>query len=103
MKTPLYEVKARLSEYVTKAENGETVEITKHGSTTAVLISFERYNKLCEEFERRNKPVFIDSIRKWRQETGGLSQEEAEEFCSLLEHQRNEKAKPERREASSWR
>lgn len=102
MKTPLYEVKARLSEFVTKAENGEVVEITKHGSTTAVILSIEKYNRLNEEHKSRNKPTFIDSIRKWRQETGGLSQEEAEEFCSLLEQQRPEKTKPVRREVNPW-
>lgn len=39
MTAPLYDVKARLSEYITYAENGEIVEITKHGTVSAVIIS----------------------------------------------------------------
>lgn len=85
MTAPLYEVKARLSEYVTYAENGEVVEITKHGVATTVMISLKMFQDLYFENQRRNKPSFIEAIQKWRQETGGLTEEEADEYCETLE------------------
>ena len=32
MTVPLFDVKAKLCEYVTLAENGDVIEITKHGN-----------------------------------------------------------------------
>ncbi|MBR5926958.1 MAG: type II toxin-antitoxin system prevent-host-death family antitoxin, partial [Spirochaetia bacterium] len=43
MTVPLFDVKAKLSEYVTLAEQGEVVEITKHGKTSAVIVSLKEY------------------------------------------------------------
>ena len=66
MTAPLYDIKAKFSEYVSKAENGEVVEITKHGTTTAVIISLKMYNELNTEYQNFNKPGFVDLIKKWR-------------------------------------
>lgn len=97
MTAALYDVKAHLSEYITYAENGEVVEITKHGVATTVLISLKMFQDLQSEHQKRNKPTFIEAIAKWREETGGLSQEEADEYCNILEHQKiNEKNTKER-------
>ena len=44
MTAPLFDVKARFSEYVAMAENGEIVAVTKHGKTSVLLISQEQKN-----------------------------------------------------------
>jgi prevent-host-death family protein len=48
MQAPLFDVKNKLSEYVRRVESGETVELTKHGETTAVLIGADEYRELTE-------------------------------------------------------
>lgn len=68
MTAPLYDVKARLSEYVTIAENGDAVEITKHGVPTAVIISIKQYADLKEEYYNNHRPSFLESLKKWRAE-----------------------------------
>lgn len=68
MTAALYDVKAHLSEYVTYAENGEVIEITKHGVATTVMISLKMFNELYYENQRRNRPSFIEAIQKWRKE-----------------------------------
>lgn len=72
MTTPLFDAKAHFSEYVILAENGDTVEITKHGKTTAVIIGLKEYNELKQNY----RPSFIDKINEWKRKTGGLTQEE---------------------------
>lgn len=68
MTAALYDVKAHLSEYITYAENGELVEITKHGVVTTVLISLKMYEEMKADYERRNRPSFMEAIQKWRNE-----------------------------------
>ena len=46
MTVPLFDVKAKLSEYVTLAEQGEVVKITKYGKTSAVIVSLKEYEEL---------------------------------------------------------
>ena len=41
MTAPLFDIKAKFSEYVTFAENGNVIEITKHGKTSAVIIGID--------------------------------------------------------------
>ncbi|MCR5189058.1 MAG: type II toxin-antitoxin system Phd/YefM family antitoxin [Treponema sp.] len=76
----LFDVKARFSEYVTMAENGEVVEITKHGKTSAVIIGIKEYSRLKENY----RPFFVDEVNKWRQKTGGLSEEDYRDFDDKL-------------------
>lgn len=76
MTTPLFDAKAHFSEYVIMAENGETVEITKHGKTTAVIIGLKEYEELKDNY----RPSFIDKVNEWKRKTGGLTQEEYSEF-----------------------
>ena len=76
MTTPLFDAKAHFSEYVIMAEKGETVEITKHGKTTAVIIGLKEY----EELKSNYRPSFIDKVNEWKRKTGGLTQEEYSEF-----------------------
>lgn len=41
MRIPLFEVKNKLSTFVNLAEQGERIEITRHGKTAAVLVNAE--------------------------------------------------------------
>ena len=76
MTAALFDVKAKFSEYVTMAEKGEVVEITKHGKTSAVIISIQEYNRLKKDV----RPGFIDQLNNWRRRTGGLTAEEYSDF-----------------------
>ena len=80
MTTPLFDAKAHFSEYVIMAENGEPVEITKHGKTTAVIIGLKEYEELKDNY----RPSFIDKVNEWKRKTGGLTQEEYSEFTQAL-------------------
>ena len=59
MTAPLFDIKAKLSEYVTIAENGEVIEITKHGKTSAVIIGIDEYNQLRKNY----RPSFIETTQ----------------------------------------
>jgi len=80
----LFDVKAKFSEYVTMAENGQVVEITKHGRTSAVIIGIEEYRRLKETY----RPSFVEAANKWRQKTGGLSEEDYQDFEEKLSRDR---------------
>ena len=80
MTAPLFDIKAKFSEYVTMAENGDVVEITKHGKTTAVLISVNEYTKLKENY----RPSFINKLNEWKIKTGGLTAAEYSDFTNSL-------------------
>lgn len=80
MTAPLFDIKSKFSEYVTMAENGEVVEITKYGKTTAVIISLKEYNELKENY----RPSFVDKLNEWKRKTGGLSEEEYADFEDSL-------------------
>lgn len=80
MTVPLFDVKAKLSEYVTMAENGEVIEITKYGKTSAVIVSLKEYEQLKKNF----RPSFVEQLNMWKQKTGGLSQKEYSDFENTL-------------------
>ncbi len=80
MTVPLFDVKAKLSEYVTLAEQGEVVEITKYGKTSAVIVSLKEY----EELKKNYHPSFIDQLTRWKKETGGLTNAEYAEFKAAI-------------------
>ncbi|MBQ0051205.1 MAG: type II toxin-antitoxin system Phd/YefM family antitoxin [Treponema sp.] len=97
MTAPLYDIKAKFSEYVTRAENGDVIEITKHGITTAVIISLKEYTNLKEEHARRTAPSFMDRVRKWRAEHPdciGDYLEQAIEEAKKFEIHRSEEENP---------
>ena len=48
------EAKAVLSSLVRQAEEGQTIELTRYGRTTAVLISAERYDRLTRNLMEDN-------------------------------------------------
>ena len=80
MTVPLFDVKAKLSEYVTMAEQGQVVEITKHGKTSAVIVSLKEYELLKKNY----RPSFVEQLALWKAETGGLTQAEYDEFNNAL-------------------
>lgn len=80
MTAPLFDIKARFSEYVTMAENGDVVEITKYGKTTAVIIGLKEYNRLKQNY----RPSFVDNLNEWKRKTGGLTQQEFNDFETSL-------------------
>lgn len=80
MTAPLFDIKAKFSEYVTYAENGDVVEITKHGKTTAVIISINEFNRLRENY----RPSFVEKLNEWKHKTGGLTEEEYSDFSSAV-------------------
>lgn len=84
MTAPLFDIKSKFSEYVTLAENGDVVEITKHGKTTAVIIGLKEYSELKNNY----RPSFIDKVNEWKHKTGGLTQTEYNEYQNML--RRNE-------------
>ena len=80
MTTPLFDAKAHFSEYVIMADNGDTVEISKHGKTTAVIIGLKEY----EELKQNYRPSFVDKVNEWKRKTGGLTQDEYDDFSNAL-------------------
>ena len=80
MTAPLFDIKSKFSEYVTLAENGYVVEITKHGKTTAVIIGLKEYSELKKNY----RPSFIDKVNEWKHKTGGLTQTEYNEYQNML-------------------
>ncbi len=80
MTAPLFDIKSKFSEYVTLAENGDFVEITKHGKTTAVIIGLKEYSELKKNY----RPSFIDKVNEWKHKTGGLTQTEYNEYQNML-------------------
>lgn len=80
MTTPLFDAKAHFSEYVIMAENGDTIEITKHGKTTSVIIGLKEYQELKQNY----RPSFVDKVNEWKRKTGGLTSEEYSDFEESL-------------------
>jgi len=82
MTAPLYDVKARLSEYVTMAEEGEVIVITKHGKGSVMLISEESMKEWTQ------KAVQASSrLQQWRQKYADCL---TDEFAESLENIRHE-------------
>lgn len=65
MQIPLFEVKNKLSEYVRRTENGETVELTKHGETAAVLIGADEYRELTDNCNTSFKQLYETWLREF--------------------------------------
>ena len=56
MQIPLFEVKNKLSTFVNLAEQGERIEITRHGKIAAVLVNTET---LSSKEEITSTPFYI--------------------------------------------
>jgi len=57
---PLFEVKNKLSYYVNLAEQGERIEITRHGKTSAVLLSPDR--AVSKTSDINSSPFYISYL-----------------------------------------
>lgn len=99
MTAPLYDIKAKFSEYVTMAENGEVVEITKHGTTTAVIISLKMFNEMNDEYQEKHRPSFVDQIKKWRIENKDILDNE---FADIMEKLHEEDRKELDERSNPW-
>lgn len=88
MTAPLYDVKARFSEYVTKAEEGEVIMITKHGKASVVMISVESLSEL----DKQNTDSFSSHYKKWR---ASFSENELDdEYSNILSDIRKSTSAP---------
>ena len=99
MTAALYDVKAKLSEYVTLAEDGDVIEITKHGKVCAVIVSKKDYDECFIKKQRKNP---VEQWRKWRaslsEEDLKELQEAGEEYCRFLEEERKRENNEKERE-----
>lgn len=90
MTAALFDVKARFSEYVTYAEEGEIIEITKHGKVSVVMLSKKNFDENYTKPVAKKNPV--EEWRKWRaslsEEDKKILAEAGEEFCRILEENR---------------
>ncbi|MDD2893673.1 MAG: type II toxin-antitoxin system Phd/YefM family antitoxin [Halothiobacillaceae bacterium] len=67
-------LKNQLPEWIHKAEQGEDIQITRHGKPVAVIVSLERYQRVLAT----NKGVFNAYLR-WRAkhpQADGMSDDE---------------------------
>ena len=60
---PIFDVKNRLPYFIHLAENGETIQITRHGKPVARIIS----EKEVEQAQKTEGQVFMDRLMEWRE------------------------------------
>ena len=76
MTASLYEVKNKFSEYVSRAQNGEIIEVQKYGKPAVVIISAEKYN------ETQTQKSNLNWYKEWRKESETLLDNE---YAHILE------------------
>ena len=59
---PIFDVKNRLPYFIHLAENGETIQITRHGKPVARIIS----EKEVEQEHKTESQVFMEKLMEWR-------------------------------------
>ena len=67
-------LKNHLPELVRKAEQGEDIQITRHGKPVAVMVSLEKYKRLVSA-----SPNLANVFQQWRERhphTAGFTQDE---------------------------
>src|SRR5262249_14426453 len=62
----LQDAKARFSELVRRARNGEPQEVTVHGKEAVIVVDAERFDVRRKEPERRTMAGFIEASKKYR-------------------------------------
>ena len=62
----LQDAKARFSEVVRRAREGDPQEVTVHGKEAVVVVDAERFEILPKQPEQRTMAQFIESSRKYR-------------------------------------
>lgn len=62
---PLSEVKTRLPELVSKVEVREDqIVVTRHGKPTAVILSYDEYERLRETLDVLSDPALMRQVQK---------------------------------------
>lgn len=69
----LFEAKNKLTEYVRQAENGESIELTRHGKPVAVLVGIDEFRRLT-----KSTGGFSASCARYREDWGGMLCAEAQ-------------------------
>lgn len=72
---PLFEVKNKLSFYVNLAEQGEPIEITRHGKTSAVIVSAETQENQINTYKKSPFYLAYLNFRK-KMDLEGFTEEE---------------------------
>ena len=62
----LQDAKARFSEVVRKAREGEPQQVTVHGEEAVVVVNTKRFDVKPKEAEPRTMADFIDASKKYR-------------------------------------
>lgn len=73
MQAPLFEVKNKLSDFINQTQNGDVVEVTKHGESAAVILSIDSYRTLT-----KNNVSFNSLYTAWKNEFSDSSDTRAE-------------------------
>ena len=82
MNAALYDVKNKLSEYVKIAEEGEPVEITKHGQPSVIMVRIQDYSPVNTIPPSR----FMQVHKKWL--NSRRTKENFEDVWDYLERER---------------
>ncbi len=78
-------LKNHLPEYVHSVEQGEDIQITRHGKPVAVIISLERYNRALG-----SKKGIFSSYLNWRKQypdAEGFSDKELDDMRNKAPHE----------------
>lgn len=70
---PIYDVKNRLPYFIHLAENGETIQITRHGKPVARIIS----EKEVEQEQKTEGQIFMEKLLEWRERASDWLTDEA--------------------------
>lgn len=70
--TPLTEARSRLSEIIDEvASTGSTIEISRHGRPTAVVMGYEEYESLVETLNILADEATMDAIAEAERDVAG--------------------------------
>lgn len=59
---PIFDIKNRLPYFIHLAENGETIQVTRHGKPVARIISEQ---EVLQE-QKSDGQIFMDKVIQWR-------------------------------------
>lgn len=83
---PLFEVKNKLSYYVNLAEQGERIEITRHGKTSALLVSVDSQEEKNQSYT--NTPFYLAYLNfRKKMDLEGFTEEEWKETFEIERRQ----------------
>ena len=76
------EAKNKLTQIVHEVENGEPIELTRHGVPAAVLVSFGKYKELTEKFSS-----FSSLLYKFRESKSEFLLKDNDLFSGIRGHE----------------